>query len=162
MAYPATAPNRNPRPAENRKSSTGNSEVSTPCELWHIIFLEVLNLICNRHSYVRFILYQSTNLHAIPYVRIRQLLPHRNCNFILCLFVKSFSLQFFHVNFFIDCENSYSFKYITLNLLSKGSESFFVPLPVAYVRGVRMGMGMGLRIAEKMDSPHNVLMKYVI
>ncbi|HXX97036.1 MAG TPA: hypothetical protein VEL11_07975, partial [Candidatus Bathyarchaeia archaeon] len=30
IAYPATAPNRNPPPAEKRKSSTGNSEVSTP------------------------------------------------------------------------------------------------------------------------------------
>src|SRR5215469_12959384 len=33
IAYPATAPNRNPPPAEKRKSSTGNSEVSTPCQL---------------------------------------------------------------------------------------------------------------------------------
>src|SRR5215469_9435816 len=71
MAYPATAPTRNPPPAEKRKSSTGNSEVSTPCQLWHTILFEVLNLICDRHFYVRFILYQTTNLHTIPYVWIR-------------------------------------------------------------------------------------------
>src|SRR5262249_18413741 len=67
IAYPATAPNRNPPPAENRKSSTGNSEVSTPCQLWHTILFEVLNLICDRHFYVRFILYQTANLYTIPY-----------------------------------------------------------------------------------------------
>src|SRR5215831_4969804 len=91
IAYPATAPSRNPQPAEKRKSSTGNSEVSTPFQSWHTIFFEVLDLICNRQFYLPFVLYQTTNLYTIPYVWIRLLFPYRNCNFICSLLVKSFS-----------------------------------------------------------------------
>jgi hypothetical protein len=44
------------------------------------VLFEVQN-ICNRHFYIRFILYQSTNLHAIPYVRLRQLPPIQKLQF---------------------------------------------------------------------------------
>src|SRR5215831_7613818 len=91
IAYPATAPNKNPPPTEKRKSSAGNSKVSTPCQMWYTVLFEIPNLICNRHFYVPFILYQTTNLYTIPYVWIRQLFPYRNCNFICCLFVEVFS-----------------------------------------------------------------------
>jgi hypothetical protein len=90
-ALPAKYPSNKPPPAEKRKCSTGNSQIYTPFQLRYAVFFEVMNLISNRHFYVRFILYQSTDLYAIPYVRIRQLLPYGNCNFICCVFVNSFS-----------------------------------------------------------------------